>query len=99
MSLGYNASLINDCVFFHGDIIFMVYVDNGIFLGNNDTQYQLAIKEMQGLHLNIEDKETCKLGLSFKPNPNKGFECYCDADFLGLWNKALAPMDPSTSKS
>ncbi len=27
------------------------------------------------------------------------FECYCDADFSGLWNKAFAPVDPSTSKS
>jgi hypothetical protein len=37
-SLGYTASLIDDCVFFHGDIIFMVYVDDGIFLGNDDAQ-------------------------------------------------------------
>ncbi len=34
ISLGYTASLIDDCVFFRGDIIFMVYVDDGIFLGN-----------------------------------------------------------------
>ena len=44
-------------------------------------------------------KKTHKLGLHFKPDPTKGFECYCDANFLGLWNKALAPVDPSTSKS
>jgi hypothetical protein len=34
----------------------MVYVDNGIFLGNNDTQLQHVIKEIQGLGLNIEDQ-------------------------------------------
>ncbi len=39
------------------------------------------------------------MGLRFKPDPTKGFECYCDADFSGLWNKAFAPVDPSTSKS
>jgi hypothetical protein len=55
-SLGYTAKLINDCVFFRGDIVFMVYVDDGIFLGNNDAQLQQAIKEMQGLGLNIEDQ-------------------------------------------
>jgi hypothetical protein len=44
-------------------------------------------------------KKTRELGLHFKPDPNKGFECYCDADFSGLWNKAFAPVDPSTSKS
>jgi hypothetical protein len=32
-SLGYTSLLIDDCVFFRGDIIFMVYVDDGIFLG------------------------------------------------------------------
>jgi hypothetical protein len=34
----------------------------------------------------------------FKPDRNKDFEFYCDADFSGLWNKELAPVDPSTSK-
>ncbi len=37
--------------------------------------------------------------LSGPPNPSKGFECYCNADFSGLWNKTLAPDDPSTTKS
>ncbi len=44
-------------------------------------------------------KKTCELGICFKPDPKKGFKCYCDADFSGLWNKAFAPVDPSTSKS
>jgi hypothetical protein len=44
-------------------------------------------------------KKTRDLGLCFKPDSTKGFECYCDADFSGLWNKAFAPVDPSTSKS
>jgi len=44
-------------------------------------------------------KKTRDLGLLFKPDRNKDFEFYCDADFSGLWNKALAPVDPSTSKS
>ncbi len=26
-------------------------------------------------------KKMCDLGLKFKPDPKKGFECYCDADF------------------
>jgi hypothetical protein len=44
-------------------------------------------------------KKTCDLGLRFKPDSTKGFECYCDAHFSGLWNKAFAPVDPNTSKS
>jgi hypothetical protein len=53
--LGYTSLLIDDCIFFRGDIIFMVYVDDGIFLGNDDVQLLQAIKEIQGLRLNIED--------------------------------------------
>jgi hypothetical protein len=34
----------------------MVYVDDGIFIGDNDEQLQAIIKEMQGLGLNIEDQ-------------------------------------------
>jgi hypothetical protein len=44
-------------------------------------------------------KKTRDLGLHFKPDSTKGFECYCDADFSGLWNRVFAPVDPSTSKS
>jgi hypothetical protein len=40
MSIGFTTSLIDDCVFFRDDIIFMVYVDDGIFLGSNDLQLQ-----------------------------------------------------------
>jgi hypothetical protein len=55
-SLGFTPSLIDDCVFFRDDIIFMVYVDDGIFLGNEDSKLQDAIKEIQNSGLNIEDQ-------------------------------------------
>ncbi len=48
--------LIYDCVFFCGDIIFMVNMDNGIFLGNDDAQLLQAINEIQALGFNIEDQ-------------------------------------------
>eukprot|EP00804_Cyclotella_cryptica_P029762 CCRYP_015213-RA/>CCRYP_015213-RA protein AED:0.17 eAED:0.23 QI:0/0/0/1/1/1/2/0/173 len=44
-------------------------------------------------------KKTCHLGLKFRPNELKGFECYCNADFAGNWNKDFAQHDPSTAKS
>jgi hypothetical protein len=56
MSIGFTASLIDGCVFFHGDIIFMVYVEDGIFLGSDDLQLQEIIKEIDNLGLNIEDQ-------------------------------------------
>ena len=56
LSIGFTPSLIDDCIFFRVDIIFMVYVDVGIFLGNNDSKLQDTIKEIQDLGLNIEDQ-------------------------------------------
>jgi hypothetical protein len=44
-------------------------------------------------------KKTRDLGLKFKPDSKKGFECYCDADFSGNQNKEFTPVDPSTAKS
>jgi hypothetical protein len=44
-------------------------------------------------------KKTQDLGTCFKPDRDKGFERYCDADFSGNWNRHLAPFDPSTAKS
>ncbi len=75
-SLGYISSLINDCVFFRGDIIFMVYLDDGIFLGNEDAQLKQAIQEIQNVGLNIEDKATLQIMLesvsrSFAKDPTR----------------------------
>jgi hypothetical protein len=53
MSIGFTMPLIDDCVFFCNDIIFMVYMDDGIFLGSNDSQLQDVIKEIQDLGLTI----------------------------------------------
>jgi hypothetical protein len=44
-------------------------------------------------------KKTHDLGIRFAPNPEKGFKCYCDADFFGNWTASIADVDPSTSKS
>ena len=52
MSIRFTPSLIDDCVFFRDDIIFMVYVDNGIFLGNDTSKFQDDIKEIYDIGLN-----------------------------------------------
>ena len=39
------------------------------------------------------------IGIRFSPNAIKGFECYCDANFYGNWNKSNAAYDPSKAKS
>jgi hypothetical protein len=55
LSIGFTTSLIDDCVFYRDDVIFMVYVDDGIFLGDDDSKLQQAIKDIQDIGLNIED--------------------------------------------
>ncbi len=51
------------------------------------------------LYLVCYPKRMRNLGLKVEPDPKKGFDCYCDTDFSGNWNKKFAPMDPSTAKS
>jgi hypothetical protein len=56
LSIGFTTSLIDDCVFYRDDVIFMVYVDDSIFLGDDDSKLQQAIKDIQDIELNIEDQ-------------------------------------------
>ncbi len=39
------------------------------------------------------------VGVHFKPQSDRGFECYCKVDFSGNCNESFADVDPSTSKS
>jgi hypothetical protein len=212
--INFKQSLIDDCVFYQDNVMFIVYVNDGIFLGSLDQQLRDIINELHNLKLSIENqghpadyvgvsikklknsiieltqqalidsiisdvalrdskvkavpakaskilhahldkppfslnfgycsvigklnylaqttrpdivyathqlakyssnprepqreavlylihylKKTRDLGTRFKPDQDKGFECYCDADFSGNWNKHLAPFDSSTAKS
>ena len=42
-------------------------------------------------------KKTRGIGHRLTPDPDKGFECYCDADFSRLWNKQTiqVPQNPA----
>jgi hypothetical protein len=65
-------------------------------------KYSSDLRQSHGeaiLYLVCYLKKTCYLGLKFKPDPKKGFECYCDADFSGNWNREFTPVDHSTAKS
>jgi hypothetical protein len=215
-AINFKQSLIDNCVLYQDNVIFIVYVDDGIFLGPSDQQLRDIINEPRNLKLSIEDqghpadyvgvsiekikngviemtqralidsiisdvvalgdskvkavpakvskilhahldkppfslkfgyrsvigkltnylaqtmrpdfvyathqlakyssnprephgeavlylirylKKTQDLGTCFKPDRDKGFECYCNTDFSGNWNKHLAPFDPSIAKS
>jgi hypothetical protein len=49
-------SLIDDCVFYRDDVFFIVYVDDGIFLGTLDQQLCSTINKLRNLKLSIEDQ-------------------------------------------
>ena len=50
--------MIDDCVFYRyrGDTIFMVYVDDRIFVSSSDSQLKNIINELQDLNLKIKDQ-------------------------------------------
>ena len=58
LQIGFKQSLIDECVFYKGNIIFVVYVDDSIFFGSDDETIMqiITITQMQNLGMNIEDQ-------------------------------------------
>ncbi len=56
LDAGFVQSSIDDCVFYKGNILFIVYVDDGIFLGASEEQLVQEIRLLQSLNLDIEDQ-------------------------------------------
>ncbi len=54
--INFKQSLIDDCVFYRDNVIFLVYLNNGIFLGPSDQQLRDIINELPNLKLSIEDQ-------------------------------------------
>eukprot|EP00804_Cyclotella_cryptica_P027195 CCRYP_017175-RA/>CCRYP_017175-RA protein AED:0.30 eAED:0.40 QI:0/-1/0/1/-1/1/1/0/164 len=54
--IGVQQSLINKCVFYCDNIIYIVYVDDGLFLGNDDDNLSLIIERLHDSGLNFEDQ-------------------------------------------
>ena len=49
LSIGFVQSLADDCIFYKGTTIFMVYVDDGIFLGPKEKEINECIQDMKGI--------------------------------------------------
>ncbi len=74
---------------------------NIMYATNQIAKYSSDPREPHGEaipHLVWYLKKTRNLGVCFKPNTKKGFECYYNAYFLGKW-KSYAAVDPSIAKS
>ena len=55
-SLGFEQSLVDECVFYRGTTIFIVYVDDGIVLDADESKLSTFVKELQEAGLNVEDQ-------------------------------------------
>jgi hypothetical protein len=53
-----------------------------------------AVKRIGRFLLGTRDQ-----GIIIRPQKEKSFECYVDADYLGNWDKRIAAKDPNTAKS
>jgi hypothetical protein len=74
--INFKQSLIDDCIFYRDSIIFIVYVDDEIFLGPLDQQLRDIINELHDLKLSIEDQghPTDHVGVSIKKLKNSVIE-------------------------
>ena len=55
-SLGFQTSLIDEYVFYKDDVVFIVYVDDGIFVGPGDAKITSLIKQLGQAGLDVEDQ-------------------------------------------
>ena len=56
LTIGFQQYLIDKCVFYEKDIIFIVYVDDGIFLGNSDSSLVVSFHKIKSSGLHVEDQ-------------------------------------------
>jgi hypothetical protein len=96
-SLGYKASLTNDCVFFKEYIIFMVYINNGIFLGPDDKQLKQAIRDIQNAGLNIKNQgyPADYIGVNIKKTKDSSYEFTQQA----LIDSIIQDVGPTNTKT
>ena len=56
LDIGFEQSQIEECVFCNGNIIFIVYMDDGMFIGNNNDQLTEVIQQIKDTGLEVEDQ-------------------------------------------
>jgi hypothetical protein len=54
--INFKQSFIDNCIIYRDDIIFIVYVNNGILLGSLDQQLHDIINNLHNLKLSIKDQ-------------------------------------------
>ncbi|KAL7480473.1 hypothetical protein ACHAW6_006168 [Cyclotella cf. meneghiniana] len=74
--IGFQQSQIDECIFYHNDIIFIVYVGHGSFFGNFDITLMLIIRKLKKEGLNIKDQghPADYTGVNIKSNHDGTYE-------------------------
>jgi hypothetical protein len=54
--IGFQQHQMHECVFYHDDIMLIMYVDDRQFFSNDDDTLMLIIKQLKGSGLNIKIK-------------------------------------------
>ena len=74
-AIGFQQSKVDECVFFRDNVIFIVYVDDGIFASPDKQAIDKAISELKE-HCDIEDQGdiTDYLGVNVERLPNGDFK-------------------------
>jgi hypothetical protein len=72
MKIGFTQSKVDECVFYRGDLIFMVYVDGGILCCPYMHEIDKCILELIAAKYDIEDMRNVNdyLGINFKQIAN-----------------------------
>ena len=55
-SIGFQQSAIDECVFYRGSTIFVVYVDDGLVLDPNERNLNNFVKELSDIGLKVKDQ-------------------------------------------
>jgi len=65
-SIGFTQSKINECVFYQGQCIYVLYTDDSILIGPDDDELDAIVNDMQtsGLKLTMEGKINNFLGVN-----------------------------------
>ena len=54
--IGFKRRNINECMFYRGNLVFPLYIDDGIFVSLDGTSIDNPIKELMGSNIKLEDQ-------------------------------------------
>jgi hypothetical protein len=85
--INFKQSLIDECIFYRDDVIFIVYVDDGIFLEPSDQQLRDIINKLHNFKLSIEDQGHLAdhVGVNIKKLKNGIIELTQQALIVLMW--------------